>query len=103
MAQELDARAAGARRLNDKVCIIRGAGHGIGRATARRLGQEGGKIVVADRVEEGAAQAMAELHDHGVDAMMVLVDVGTYAGARELMQMTTAAHQRIDVLVNNAG
>ena len=51
---------------------------------ARRLGQEGGKIVVADRVEEGAAQAVAELHDHGIDAMMALVDVGTYAGAQEL-------------------
>src|SRR5438874_5687122 len=103
MASELDPRAVGARRLTGKVCITTGAGQGIGRATARRLGQEGGKIVVADRVEEGAAQAVADLHDHGVDAMMALVDVGTYAGARELMQMTMAAHQRVDVLVNNAG
>ena len=44
MAVELDARAAGARRLKGKVCVVTGAGQGIGRATARRLGQEGGKI-----------------------------------------------------------
>ena len=46
MSGVLDSRAAGARRLKDKVCIVTGAGQGIGRATARRLGQEGGKIVV---------------------------------------------------------
>ena len=43
MAVELDARAAGARRLAQKVCVVTGAGQGIGRAAARRLGQEGGK------------------------------------------------------------
>ena len=103
MTSELDPRAAGARRLAGKVCIVTGAGQGIGRATARRLGQEGGKIVVADRVEEGAARTLAELRDHGVEATTVLADVSTYAGAHELMQRTVAAHQRIDVLVNNAG
>ena len=45
-------RAAGARRLRDKVCVVTGAGQGIGRATAGRLGEEGGKIVVAERIDE---------------------------------------------------
>jgi len=100
---ELDPRAAGRRRLKDKVCIITGAGQGIGRAAARRLGAEGGTIVVADRVEEGAAQTLRELHDHGVKAMTVLADLGTLAGANELMSKTVAAYGRIDVLVNNVG
>ena len=56
------------RRLADKVCVVTGAGQGIGRATARRLGQEGGKIVVADRVDESATQTVAELREHGVEA-----------------------------------
>src|SRR6516225_9966550 len=103
MASELDPRAAGSRRLAGKVCIVTGAGQGIGRATARRLGQEGGKIVVADRVEEGAARTFAELRDHGVEATTVLADVSTHAGAHELMQRTVTAYQRIDVLVNNVG
>ncbi|HKC33704.1 MAG TPA: SDR family NAD(P)-dependent oxidoreductase, partial [Xanthobacteraceae bacterium] len=68
MASDLDARAAGARRLDDKVCVVTGAGQGIGRATARRLGQEGGKIVVADRVDASASETVAQLRDHGVDA-----------------------------------
>ena len=42
---DLDPKAAGARRFAGKVCVITGAGQGIGRATAKRLGAEGGKIV----------------------------------------------------------
>ena len=103
MAGELDPRAAGARRLQDQVCVVTGAGQGIGRATARRLGAEGGKIVVADRVDEAASEALTELRETGVDATKVLVDVSTLAGAQELIRVTQAAYGRIDVLVNNVG
>jgi dihydroxycyclohexadiene carboxylate dehydrogenase len=103
MASDLDPRAAGAARLKDKVCVVTGAGQGIGRAAARRLGQEGGKIVVADRVEGGAIEAVTELREHGVEAMKVLVDLSTFAGARELMTQARVAYGRIDVLVNNVG
>jgi NAD(P)-dependent dehydrogenase (short-subunit alcohol dehydrogenase family) len=103
MPADLDGRAAGALRLKDKVCVVTGAGQGIGRATARRLGQEGGKIVVADRVDAGATQTMSDLRDHGVDATKVLVDLGTFAGARDLMTQARKAFGRIDVLVNNVG
>jgi dihydroxycyclohexadiene carboxylate dehydrogenase len=103
MAGELDARAAGARRLAGKVCIVTGAGQGIGRAAARRLGQEGGKIVVADRIDEGAARTVAELREHGVEATKAIVDLGTFAGAQALIAQARGAHGRIDVLVNNVG
>ncbi len=103
MAVELDARAAGARRLKDKVCIVTGAGQGIGRATARRLGQEGGRVVVADRIDESATQTVAELREHGAEAVKVLVDLGTFAGAQQLMTEAKTAFGRVDVLVNNVG
>lgn len=103
MPESLDARAAGARRLKDKICIVTGAGQGIGRATARRLSEEGGIIVVAERVDETANAAVAELRGHGVEVMKVLADVSTFAGAQGLMAQTHAAYGRIDVLVNNVG
>ena len=103
MAGKLDSRAAGACRLKDKVCIVTGAGQGIGRATARRLGEEGGKIVVADRIDEGATEAVTELRDGGVEVTKILVDVSTFAGAQELIRAARAAYGRIDVLVNNVG
>jgi len=103
VTDELDPRAAGARRLAGKTCIVTGAGQGIGRAIARRLGQEGGKIVVADRVETGASGVTDELTEHGVEAMKVVVDLSTLSGAEELMTQTVSAFGRIDVLVNNVG
>ena len=99
----LDPRAAGAQRLRGKVCVVTGAGQGIGRATAKRLGQEGGTIVVADRVEAGAAQTVADLRAHGVEALLVVADVGSFEGAQSVMSRARAAYGRIDVLVNNVG
>lgn len=103
MTDHLDPRAAGARRLKDKVCVVTGAGQGIGRATARRLGEEGGIIVVADRVDATATDAVAELRNHGVEATKALADLGAFAGAQSLMTQARAAYGRIDVLVNNVG
>jgi dihydroxycyclohexadiene carboxylate dehydrogenase len=103
MTFELDARAAGARRLKGKVCVVTGAGQGIGRATARRLGQEGGTIVVADRVDAGATRTVNELRVHDVEVTKALVDLSTYMGAQDLMTQAKKAYGRIDVLVNNVG
>ena len=103
MTDKLDPRAAGARRMQDKVCVITGAGQGIGRATARRLGQEGGKIVVADRIDDTATRTTEELLEHGVEAVKTIVDLSTYEGSETLMAEASAAFGRIDVLVNNVG
>ena len=103
MTTELDPRAAGGKRLRDKVCVITGAGQGIGRATARRLGEEGGIIAVADRVDESAARTVQELREHGATALKALCDVGTFSGAQQLMADVVAEYGRIDVLVNNVG
>src|SRR5215472_1689474 len=103
MTIELDARAAGAGRLVDKVCVVTGAGQGIGRATARRLGQEGGTIIVADRIQAAADRTEGELRKHGITALKVLADVSTFAGAQDLMSRTVEVYGRIDVLVNNVG
>jgi dihydroxycyclohexadiene carboxylate dehydrogenase len=100
---DLDPRAAGARRLQGKVCIVTGAGQGIGRATARRLAAEGGRIVVAERMPETAAETVRQLTDAGVEAVANIVDVSTLAAAERLMAETVERFGRIDVLVNVVG
>jgi dihydroxycyclohexadiene carboxylate dehydrogenase len=95
--------AAGSRKLRDKVCVVTGAGQGIGRATALRLGEEGGRIVVADRIDESAEATVALLRAAGIDAVKVLADVSGFAGAQSLMADTLAAYGHLDVLVNNVG
>jgi len=99
----LDPRARGARRFVDTIAIVTGAAQGIGRATARRLAQEGATIVIADRAEAPAHAAAAELQAHGARALVIVADVAESAGALRLMQETKEAFGRIDVLVNNVG
>jgi dihydroxycyclohexadiene carboxylate dehydrogenase len=103
MPGALDARAAGAKRLSNKVCIVTGAGQGIGRAAAKRLGEEGGTIVVADRVDESASRAVAELHEHKVNAIKVLADVTKFDEAQRLIAQTVENFGSVDVLVNIVG
>lgn len=99
----LDPAAAGARRFAGKVCVVTGSGQGIGRATARRLAAEGGKIVVAERVAESAAETVAQLREHGAEALPAIVDVGNAQGARDLVEQAVRHFGRIDVLVNVVG
>jgi NAD(P)-dependent dehydrogenase (short-subunit alcohol dehydrogenase family) len=99
----LDPKAAGARRFEDKVCIVTGAGQGIGRATARRLAAEGGKIVVAEWVEETARETVRQLTEAGVEAIASITDVSKPEGAARLMADTVERFGRIDVLVNVVG
>jgi len=57
--------------------------------------------VVADRVEAAAARVVAELKPR--EAVAAIVDVGTLAGAQQLMSIALQRFGRIDVLVNNVG
>ncbi len=91
------------RRFNDKVCIVTGAGQGIGRATAIRLADEGAKVVVAEWARESADATVALLRERSAIADSVIVDVSSLRGAEELMSKTMALHGRIDVLINVVG
>ena len=62
-------------RLAEKVCIITGAGSGIGKASALRFGTEGGSIVVADVDGASAESTVAEIRAAGGTAMACLTDV----------------------------
>jgi len=101
--QLLDHLYAGAKRLAGKVCIVTGAGQGIGRATAKRLGAEGGKIVVVDRIEKTSLETVELLTRHGVEAYSACLDISTPSGARALMMVAIENCGRVDVLVNNVG
>ena len=99
----LDSKAAGARRFTGKVCIVTGAGQGIGRATARRLGTEGGSVVVVDHIERTASETVAMLSEAGVAARSIIADLTRYAACEALMAEVIAAFGRIDVLINVVG
>src|SRR5579862_2824468 len=99
----LDPRAAGAKRFVGKVCVVAGAGQGIGRATARRLAQEGGTVVVGDMVESSAQRVVDELREFGAEASKFVGDLSKREIAGGLIQHAISTHTQVDVLVNIVG
>ena len=82
--------------LQDRVAVVTGGASGIGRATARRFAAAGATVVLVDRDDARAAAA-----DIGATALRADVADGDALGAA--LDDVAAAHERIDVLVNNAG
>ena len=103
MAQDLDPRAAGARRFEGQVAVVTGAGQGIGAATARRLAQEGASIVIGDMVEETSQRVCADIQQFGGSCVIALGELSKWESAEALMARAMEAFGRIDVLANVAG
>jgi len=91
-------------RLAGKRAIVTGSDQGIGRAIALRFAQEGAAVVINYRHNEaGANDVKAQIEASGGRATIVGADVGTAAGARQLVQAATVAFGGLEILVNNAG
>jgi 3-oxoacyl-[acyl-carrier protein] reductase len=89
-------------RLQDKVAIITGAAHGIGKAYARRFAEEGAHVVVAD-IDAGGGEATAKaLAEAGLSVWPRPTDVRSYASVAGLIGETVGKFGRVDVLLNNA-
>lgn len=86
-------------RVENKVAIVTGAASGLGLATARRLAEEGARVVLADvAVEQGNAEA-----EKLVSARFELLDVTSEQAWEMLINKVVAEMGSLDILVNNAG
>jgi NAD(P)-dependent dehydrogenase (short-subunit alcohol dehydrogenase family) len=95
-----------------RVCIVTGAGRGIGREYALMLAGHGARVVVNDlggaRDGTGAAhsaadEVVAEIAKAGGQAVANYDDVSDFAGAERMVQQAISSFGGLDVLVNNAG
>jgi 3-oxoacyl-[acyl-carrier protein] reductase len=86
--------------VRDKVVVITGGAGEMGSVIARRLVDEGAKVVLAD-VADGSALA-DELNETG-DAVYVKTDVTSEEATEAMARTAIDAYGRIDALVNNAG
>ena len=84
-------------RLENKVAIITGAAHGLGKAYAHRFAEEGATVVVAD-IDAAAGEAVAG----GVGGWARTTDTSDWPSAQGLIDESTARFGRIDILLNNA-
>jgi NAD(P)-dependent dehydrogenase (short-subunit alcohol dehydrogenase family) len=86
-------------RLDGKVCVITGAGGGMGRDAALLFAEEGARVCAADADGEAAGRTAAECRD----AFAVAVDVADADDVRTMYEATAGRYGGIDVLYNNAG
>ena len=105
--------------LSGKVAVVTGAGgrHGIGRAIALRLAEEGADVVVTDiqrstdRMREedrqsgwrGLPSVVEEIEDLGRQSLGLFSDVTDSAQVADMVRQTLGRFGKIDILVNNAG
>ena len=89
-------------RFSDKVCLVTGAGSGIGRAAALRFAREGGKVLVIDRNDESGKETVSLITSQAGQALFCHCDVGIEEDIVASVHLALDTWGRIDVLVNNA-
>jgi protochlorophyllide reductase len=92
--------------LTGRAVIVTGANVGLGRATTCALASRGAHVVMACRNEEKGHRARRELIGCGIDPRMMTVlplDLGDQSSIPRFAKAVLAGHDRLDLLVNNAG
>jgi NAD(P)-dependent dehydrogenase (short-subunit alcohol dehydrogenase family) len=101
-----------ARLCEGRVCIVTGAGRGVGAEHAKLLAAHGAKVVVNDLggTTDGsgkdlspAEQVVAEIRAAGGEAVANGDDVSDWNGAKAMIDQAIKTYGKLDVLLNNAG
>jgi NAD(P)-dependent dehydrogenase (short-subunit alcohol dehydrogenase family) len=91
-----------AELLNGKVALISGGAGAIGSATARRLAQDGARVVIGDLPGSNLHEVAESLRREGLDVVAQELDLEQEASIRTAIEATTKIYGRLDVLDNNA-
>lgn len=91
------------RRLQGKICVVTASSDGIGLAIAKRLGNEGGKIVISSRKSSNVEEAVNLLKKQGIiDVIGIACHVAKASDRKKLFEETVTKWGGIDILVSNA-
>jgi len=89
--------------LKDRICLVTGAGRGIGRAIAVALAREGAKVAITARSINELAETGAEIRAAGAEALSIVADLEDSTAPARVIQHVRETWGPVQVLVNNAG
>jgi NAD(P)-dependent dehydrogenase (short-subunit alcohol dehydrogenase family) len=89
--------------VKGSIALVTGSGSGIGRATARRLAQDGAMLAVNDIDERLTLESVRVIEQDGGRAVAMPADVANDGEVRRIISDVCARFGRLDILVNNAG
>ena len=88
-----------------RTAVVTGANSGLGKVTARELGRAGATVIIACRNTDKGEQAAADIRRDvaSADLSVQRLDLADLASIRSFAQALAADHDRLDLLINNAG
>ena len=90
--------------IEGKTAIVTGASRGIGKAIAISLAKEGAEVIINySSSPENANKVVSEINEFGGKAYPLQADISNENSVNELIKKVLDKHNKIDVLVNNAG
>lgn len=91
--------------MKDRVCIVTGANRGLGLATARGLAALGARVILTARDKHRGEKALSAIRDAvgDADVELLALDLASQQSIREMAAAFRDRHDRLDVLINNAG
>ena len=88
--------------MSGRVCLITGAGQGIGEALARHFAERGDRVVVADRNAETGNRIATEIREAGGEGMFAPVEITDAKSVGGMVEQAEQAFGPVEVLINNA-
>lgn len=89
--------------LSERVAVVTGAGHGLGKSHAAELGRNGAKVAVLEIDASAGTDTAEEINGAGGEAAAHSVDVADRGAVEEAVEAVAARWGRIDIVVSNAG
>jgi NAD(P)-dependent dehydrogenase (short-subunit alcohol dehydrogenase family) len=98
-------RSAGARPVREQTVLVTGATDGLGRELARELAARGATVLLHGRSEKRVQEARQEIHEATASDPLFtfLADLTSLEQVRRLAHQVESEHDRLDLLINNAG